>query len=197
MLQPRLHNKICSLPQHTEKQRELSLSSLQLKLVEQITARRGAQLLQVFMIMVWKYLTSWSNKSVIMACFFLALLKKKHGPVFIILSVFQCSFTDPVRLKSTFTETVCAYLSTWNTSARKLFLKPRLATLLLMQLDTFTEGTPWYNNLTARSISAAAATAAAVGRFAPGQLLRKMMVLVFLDQRFFPIGLKILNTDLC
>ena len=50
-----------------------------------------------------------------MACFSLALLKKKHGPVFIILSVFlfskECSFTDPVRLKSTFTETVCSYLS--------------------------------------------------------------------------------------
>ena len=77
-------------------------------------------------------------------------------------------------------------------------MKPRLATLLLMQLDTFTEGPPWYNNLTAGSIAAAAAAAAAaVGRFAPGQLLRKMMALVFLDQRFLPVGSKILNTDLC
>ena len=39
-----------------------------------------------------------------------------------------------------------------------------------MQLHTFTEGTPWYNNLTARSISAAAA---AVGRFAPGTAAEK------------------------
>ena len=77
------------------KQRELPLSSLQLKLVEQITARGGARLLQVFMIMVWKYLTSLSNKSVIMVCSSLALLKKKHRPVVIniCLPVFQRVFS--------------------------------------------------------------------------------------------------------
>lgn len=83
MLQSRLHNKMCSLPQHTANSKSCHSSSLHLKLLEQITVGGGAQLLQVFMIKVWQYLSSWSNKSVIMACFSQALLKEKHCPVFI------------------------------------------------------------------------------------------------------------------
>lgn len=83
MLHLRLRNKICSLPRRALNSEELPFFLPPFKGLKQITVGGGARFLQVFLIKVWQRLTSWSNKSVIMACFSLALLKRKYCTIFI------------------------------------------------------------------------------------------------------------------
>ena len=63
MLQSRLHNKICSLHQHTLSSKRCHSPSLHLKLLRQITMGGGTRHIKVLMIKVWQHLASWSNKS--------------------------------------------------------------------------------------------------------------------------------------
>lgn len=113
MLQSRLHNTMRSLPQHTYAKNSKSChsSSLHLSLLEQVSTEGGTQLLLFFIIKAWQYLISCSNKSVIIACFSFALLKKKYQPI--CLPVFQRMFFHWCSSAQIF--------SCWNSSACLLF----------------------------------------------------------------------------
>lgn len=137
MLQSHLLNKICSLPQHTPNSMSCHSSSFYLKLLEQITVGGGAYLRKVFMIKVWQYLKSWSNKSMIMACFSLALLKKKCHPIFIkhLSSCFPKSVLLLIPCRSNPLLKWSAFICPRKSAQHVCFLlKPHPATL--MQLHT-------------------------------------------------------------
>lgn len=126
-----LHKKICSLPQHTLNSKSCHSFSFYLKLLEQITIGGSSQLLEVFMIKLWQYLTSWNNKSVIMACFPLALIKKNYHSVFIniCLPVFRRVFFHWYCAAQIFLYWNSLLLSVQESQLSMLaLLKPHLAT---------------------------------------------------------------------